>query len=408
MSQPDSHLLNLSWLVKMRWAAITGQALTILGVHAGLGIELPLVPLFSLIALEAGSNVGALLWLRRWEVRETTLLAVMALDVILLTGLLYFTGGPFNPFSFVYLVQIALAAVVLRPRWTWFLVGLSMAGSALLFVAYRPLEIPGPDHMTVHLRGMWVAFGVSAAFIVYFLFRITSALALRESELAAARSLAARHEKLAALATLAAGAAHELSTPLSTIAVAARELERALAAGAGASDARLIRDEVARCREILDRMAAHAGQSAGEGMAETTVTGLAEECVASLGAQPPIRVEVVAGESTVRVPAHALSQAVRALLKNAQDASPAGADVSFRARVEDETLRMEIEDRGSGMPAEVLSRAGEPFFTTKPAGHGMGLGLFLSRAVIERLHGTLRIDSAPGKGTRAVITVPVR
>src|SRR5262249_9182438 len=139
----------------------------------------------------------------------------------------------------LYLVNIALAAVVLRPRWTWTLVAVSLACFGTLFAQPRWGAGTAPAlgheaHFRMHLQGMWVAFGVAAIFIVYFVQRVTRALAARDAELAAAQLATARHERLAALATLAAGAAHELATPLSTIAVAAKELERQLATGRGA------------------------------------------------------------------------------------------------------------------------------------------------------------------------------
>ena len=154
----------------------------------------------------------------------------MALDVLLFSGLLYLTGGPNNPFSFLYLIPIALASITMRAAWTWMLVGLSLACSAFLFATHQPLALGDHSrHMSLHLRGMWVAFGVAASFIVYFLLRVRRALERHERELDAARAGGARQERLASLATLAAGAAHELLTPLSTIAVIAGDLQRDVA-----------------------------------------------------------------------------------------------------------------------------------------------------------------------------------
>src|SRR5262249_33714904 len=192
---------------------------------------------------------------------------------VLLSALLYLTGGPLNPFSFLYLVQIALAAVILRARFTWALVALSLACSGVLFFAHRDLPLGETTHaehaagsLSIHLYGMWVAFGVAATFIVYFLMRVTRALAEREAELREVHQKTARNEKLASLATLAAGAAHELATPLSTIALAAKELERQTAGQSGlAEDGQLIRSQGERGRGILGRVAADAGRAFGEG-----------------------------------------------------------------------------------------------------------------------------------------------
>jgi two-component system sensor histidine kinase RegB len=337
----------------------------------------------------------------RGEVKEWWIGAAIAADVVLLTALLYLSGGPLNPFSFLYLVEIALAAVILPARWTWALVVLSLLGSALLFVASRPLPL-GADHMTIHLRGMWVAFGVAAAFIVYFLLRVRRSLEAREADLAAMRNLAARQEKLAALATLAAGAAHELSTPLSTIAVVAKELERQISHADALEDVRLIREEVARCRSILQHMAA---EPAGENLVELSVKELLKSSLESIRETPPVRVDI-AGEMRLQLPRRAVAQAIGSIVRNAQDAS--SSEVVIQATPADKELRIEVRDQGAGMPPEVLARAGEPFFTTKEPGRGMGLGLFLSRAVVERLGGALTIASQPGSGTVACVRLPAK
>ncbi len=414
----EPHGINFSWLVKLRWGAIAGQIVTVLGVDRGMHIALPLGALFVVIGLEAASNIGCAFVASRGRApREWWLVAVMTLDTLVLTALLYLTGGPLNPFSFLYLVQIALAAVVLRARWTWMLVALSLVCSAVLFVAHRQLDTMSGghlDHMSFHLRGMWVAFGVAAAFIVYFLMRVTGALAAREADLKAALKMAARQEKLASLATLAAGAAHELSTPLSTIALVAKELQRQLeqpgAPPGSIEDVALIRGQVQRCREILEQMALDAGQTAGESLEPVPVSEVVERSMSGLGQRPVIRVLVDGAlqKEFVRLPPRAVAQALRGILKNAQDASRDDAEIELRASADSDWLRIEVQDHGSGMDAEVLARAGEPFFTTKQPGRGMGLGLFLTRTLMERLGGQLRVHSRPGHGTTATLVLPMR
>ncbi len=344
---------------------------------------------------------------------EWWLLAVMAFDVVAFSGLLYFTGGPENPFSFLYLVPIAIAAITLRSAWTWLLVLLSLASSLVLFAHHRPLPMLGgghAGHMALHLRGMWVAFGVAAAFIVYFLLRVRRALAAREEELSASRSLASRQERLASLATLAAGAAHELATPLSTIAVVAKDLEREVAAvPAATDDVRLMRAEVERCRRILARMRVDAGDPAGERFANVSVREILDECLADGERAVDVTVDDAAAGAVTALPRHAFGQALRGLVDNARQASPPGAPVTLHVVADDDAHRLvfEIADRGTGIPPELVARVGEPFFTTKPAGQGMGLGIFLARAIVERLGGGLSIRSAPGAGTTATLWLPV-
>lgn len=405
---PERTALNASWLIRLRWAQIVGQAATILGADLALGLDLPLALLWAIVAAGGASNLALELHLRRrGRMPEGTIAATMAVDVALLTALLYLTGGPHNPFGFLYLVQIALATVILHAAWTWALVALSFAGYGLLLLGHRPLAISDATRAV----GVWVALGVSAAFIVHFLLRVTAALGAREAELADARNLAARQERLASLATMAAGAAHELATPLSTVALVARELERHLADHANrslADDARLIREQVGRCRAILDQMAGGTG-AAGESLNKVRVDALLADALTGARTEPPVRTQVAADISAVdlHLPQRAVSQALRSLITNAQDASPPDGEVVVHATARAGVLAVEVVDRGRGMSADVLARIGEPFFTTKQPGRGMGLGLFLARAVFESLGGAMAIDSREGVGTRITVTMPV-
>jgi two-component system sensor histidine kinase RegB len=408
--------INLSWLVKLRWAATIGQLVTIAVVHEGMGIELRLGPLLGLIAASLATNVVAFAWTaRRRAVAPWAVPSLMVFDTLLFTLLLHLTGGPFNPFSFLYLVQIALAAVVLPARLTWALVLLSLVCSGFLFLDYEELplgKLSHGEHMRIHLIGMWVAFGVAAGFIVYFLMRVTAALAERDAQLYEARNLVARQEKLASLATLAAGTAHELATPLSTIALVARELDRELsdptALDAARGDAKLIREQVQRCRAILDNMSVRGGEFAGESRAKVELSTVLGDALSELAQTPPIRVDLDGAPDgcTVEAPPRALALTIHNLLKNAQDASEQGQEVVLSAKVSGSRVCIEVRDRGMGMPREILERVGEPFFTTKPPGGGMGLGLFVSRAMVERLGGELRVTSAPKEGTCVTIDLP--
>ena len=416
----QKHAINFEWLITLRWVVIIGQIAIIAAVDRLMGIALPLLPMAGIVALEALSNVGGVLWRRRaTEIGEAALGLLMLIDVALLTALLYVSGGPFNPFSVLYLVNIALAAVVMSPLWTWTLVVLSLACFGTLFLGHLPLA--GEHHgaheprISMHLQGMWIAFGVAAAFIVYFIERVTRALAARDAELAAARSLSARHERLASLAALAAGAAHELATPLSTIAVVARELERQLVHGgvgdAAMGDARLIRQQVERCREILTQLSADAGESAGEAVLAVAIEDLLALATGDLAQSGRIRrvITPAAQGRALAIPPRAMAQALRGILKNALEASGAAGEVVVRVEVGERGWRIAVVDRGVGMAPEVLARAGEPFFTTKSAegaGHGMGLGLFLARVLLERLGGSVEIESTPGGGTTVTLLLP--
>jgi two-component system sensor histidine kinase RegB len=226
------------------------------------------------------------------------------------------------------------------------------------------------------------------------------------------RARGAKNERLAAVTTLTAGAAHELSTPLGTIALAAVELERAafaLAQPGLADDARLIRTEVDRCRAILDQMSGRAGGMAAEDLEVFEVTGVIGDITRMLSPAHAARLEIRVpdGAVSVHAPRRGLAQAILTLVRNAFDATVDDSlPVVLDVRQELNVLRVAVHDRGQGLSAEALARAGEPFYTTKEAGSGLGLGLFLARVFAERFGGTLRLESA--QGTTAILELPIR
>lgn len=420
--------INVSWLLILRWAAAVGQVLTIGTVRYILRIDVPFVPLLTIVIIELVSNAGFQAWFQRqrrlglWAAKvsqaEALMGSLMLLDVLLLSGLLYFTGGSGNPFSVFYLVNLSLAAVLLKNRWAWALNILAFACYTLLFFFHRPLpplidlRQLGSGDLPLYARGLLIAFGAAMTFIAYFITRLRRELARLEAELSQAQQTKTDAERLEALGTLAAGAAHELSSPLSTVAVVAREmelqLERTGTDGELVEDVRLIRGEVMRCRAILDRMAGHAGESAGEELARLTVADLNEEVLGGLRDRERVFVDCPAevGNVVLFVPRDALAQSLRAIVQNGLDASPGESSVWLTLRASDDAVQMHVRDAGHGMSHDVLARASDPFFTTKEPGQGMGLGLFLARKVIERLGGSLRLQSQPGKGTTAFIILP--
>lgn len=431
VSTPDSErqlwAQNMAWLVRLRWVAVLAQAATVL-VVLYMKIELNTALLSTLVGIAFGSNLACFLWLKQSPaLSEWMLLAVMAFDFVLLTALLHASGGPSNPFTVLFLVHIALAAVVLKARYAWMLASMAMLCFFALFVfessdpsssvaGSMPGSMAGhahhaghhqPSAMTLHLQGMWVAFAIAATVIAYFVTRVTRDLEVQRTEAALARTRALRSERLASLATLAAGAAHELATPLSTIAVAAKELERDLTslpeAKESVGDAHLIRQEVQRCRHILDQMASDAGESAGEPFRSVRADELLREATENLSEMSRVEISVET-DAELKIPLRALGRALRGLIRNALQASTG--TVSIRVQAAGQKVRIEVEDRGEGMSTELLAKLGEPFFTTKEPGHGMGLGVFLARALCERLGGSLEHTSRHGHGTVARVYLP--
>jgi two-component system, sensor histidine kinase RegB len=407
--------ITLTWLVRLRWGFVVAQAATIAGARYLLAVDVPIGALAVVVAMAGLSNLALDAWSRRTrDPHDRALGLVFVLDTLILTALLYFAGGPANPFSAFYLVHVTIAAVVLGMRWSAAIVALSALSYAGLF--FRHVNVPAMEHahhsgtaFSVHLQGMWVALTIAASLIAYFVTRVAKALRAREAELLRVQQLAARNEKLASLSTLAAGAAHELGTPLGTIAIAAKELERSIrtAPDEAVLDARLIRDELERCRAIVRRMSANAGQTLGEVAEATTTAAVIEAVRARMGEGAFGNVELQVRDAPLVAPVQGLVQVLANLVQNAIHAtSPDGERIVVLSDVVGDVVRFTVQDRGRGIARADLDRVGEPFFTTKPPGQGMGLGLFLAHAFAERHGGRLVLASEEGKGTRATLELP--
>jgi two-component system sensor histidine kinase RegB len=380
-------------------------------------LDLPLDHIAGLLIVDAVANTAVASWLSRGRtVSRAPAALALAVQILLLTALLELTGGPSNPFVVVYALQLALAALTLGAGWTTML-GVFAAASYGVLIYWHVREMVPMHHrlndFPTHLYTMWVAGTVTAELIAYFVVQASDALLRRERELEAMRLRAARSERLVAVTTLAAGAAHELSTPLATIALAAKELTHSLDTRDHvadlAGDARLIRSEVDRCQAILDQMSGRAGGATADEPELVSIPEILDNVRSRLAPRLAGRLVVRVADDfpAISVPRAGLSQALLSLVKNAFDAT-GNREAPVVVHVVDtgEMFRVSIEDHGQGLTAEGLQRAGEPFYTTKAPGRGIGLGLFLARIFAERLGGSLRLE--PGDGTTAVLELPAK
>jgi len=440
----DAPQILLHWLTRMRWLAVIGQCGAVVVALVVFELELPLLWILPVIAATAISNLLLVPWAKprvSWAkaqvsgedsaqvgVSETPatvkpvrlipvwlMPGVVMLDVILLTVILMLSGGATNPFTVLYVVHVAIAVFVLGGVWTWIV----LAAVIACFLSTRVLPSIGqvaalPENAIT--AGQLVAMPLAATLIAYFVNKMHRAIESRELELARARRRVAQSERFTSLTALAAGAAHELGSPLGTIAITAKELEleakRSSADPQLIEDAQLIREEVDRCRGILQRMRMDVGDDLlhkpglvdSADLIRRASADLPEDQIALL------QTEIEPGADRVWLSSRAVQRALGVLLRNAFDASPSRSRVMLSIGAKPGVVRFTVKDQGHGMAPEVLKRAGEPFFTTKEMGRGMGMGLFLVKLVAEQHGGSLSLSSEAGgtsKGTTAVLEFAV-
>ncbi len=401
---------HLRRLLLMRWFAVAGQLALIAAAQPLLDIELPLVPMLAIVALLAGFNLATRQRLARGgAVADGELFAQLCVDVTALTLLLFFSGGAANPLVSLYLPSIAIAAVVLPGRFAWGVVFLGVAAYSLLVFWNVPLPVSDAARATrLHLAGMWLIFVASAALIAWFVARMAAAIRSRDLELAAAREEALRNERVIALGSLAAGAAHELGTPLATMAILAGELGRNADLGPETQeDLALLREQIEHCKGIITGLAARAGQTRAEGGGAVALDRWLEQVIArwrQLRPHAEAKVSLHGTAPAPRVVGEAtLEQALLNLFNNAADAG--NSEVDIEAEWDAEWLRLEVRDHGPGFDENVLLQAGRAFVTTRS--EGTGIGLFLAHAAVERLGGRIALANREDGGAVTRVELPL-
>ncbi|MGD0678933.1 MAG: ATP-binding protein [Polyangiaceae bacterium] len=419
-SGPSETFVGLAWLLRLRWGAVVGQLIALFAARFLLSADLPWLALGALVGLTALSNVALSTVYVRASAGTPIIPLVLVGDALVLTAMLFASGGPANPFSVFFLVHVALASLLLPPRAAWGLVGLTVLafGSLFLRPAHNHLAHVHGSLGTMHLFGMWVSYALTASFVTYFIGKVSLALRDRDRDLAAVEHLALQNERLATLSSFSANAAHELATPLATIGLAAKELASGIGRGRPAallqSDADLICQEVARCRTILAEISNRAGESVGEMPTRTTPAEVVGGVDRALTRERSAAWGVTFAGSEVAtapivVPKETLVQMLVNLIKNGLEANEARAapePVELRVRA-GRHLSFHVLDRGTGLSASVERRLGEPFITTKAHLGGMGLGVYLARSFADRLGGHLRFAARQGGGLEAELALPL-
>jgi two-component system sensor histidine kinase RegB len=398
-------------LMQLRWIAVVGQVLTIVIVQVGLGIALPLLPMAAVVVGLIALNLASLVWLDRASHRA--LLGVLLFDVLALTAQLCFSGGATNPFTFLYLLQVTLAAVLLEVRSTWVVVVMTCTCFAALTVYHRPLALPAgkaDSLFSLHIVGMLICFAMNAALLVVFATRIACNLRERDARLAALKQHQAEQDHIVRMGLLASGAAHELGTPLAQLAVILNDWGH-LPALSGlpeiSQEIKEMQDAVQRCKAIVTGILLSAGEARGEAPKVTSVNALLEEIVREWRLSrtaTTLDYENLFGADVPIVSDSVIQQMVCNVLDNAFEASPSWLRLAV-AR-EGDTLVLQVSDLGPGFAPEMLEELGTPYQSSKGR-LGGGLGLFLVVNVVRKLGGTVSARNRTNGGAAVTLTLPL-
>ncbi|MGA8558276.1 MAG: ActS/PrrB/RegB family redox-sensitive histidine kinase [Pseudolabrys sp.] len=397
--------VRLDTLVRLRWLAIIGQSTAVLVVYYGLDFDLPIYACIAAIILAAWLNVALRLRFHMTQRLEPDRAAwLLAFDIAELAVLLFLTGGLQNPFAFLFLGPVLLSATALPPRFTLMLGGFAVACATVLVFVHYPLPWDSEDPLQlppIYMMGVWMCILLAIGFIGVYAWQITEESRQLSDALAATELVLAREQHLSQLDGLAAAAAHELGTPLSTISVIARELERAIAADAPhGDDVRLLREQAKRCRDILAKLTELS--AGGEPFDRMRLTALIEEVVAphrNFG----VTIDVITPSDRAAEPVGARNPAILYglgnLLENAIDF--AHDRVLVDAKWDEASVAVTISDDGPGFAPEILTRIGEPYVTSRQhhlndTGEeptGLGLGFFIAKTLLERSGATLSFEN---------------
>jgi two-component system sensor histidine kinase RegB len=405
---------NMQQLIELRWIAVVGQITTIATVTWGMGLPLPLPDMLRVLACLIAFNIfSQLRWHEQRTVDNRQLFLALLVDVFSLTAQLYLSGGVSNPFVFLFLLQVILAAVLLQPWSTWTIVAITGLCVALLALFAQPLPLPF-DHdrgiASPYIQGILISIVVTASLLVVFLTRINRNLRAGDAQLADLRQRAAEEEHIIRMGLLASGAAHELGTPLATLAVILGDWRRMpefsknpeLLAELGE-----MQTQLKRCKAIVSGILLSAGEARGESSVKTTIKTFLDKVVGEWCASRTLvgfaydnRIEhdlPVVSDST-------LKQMIWNVLDNALEASPDW--VQLEATREGDSLTVVVSDSGRGFAPGMLDHFGKPYQSTKGRPGG-GLGLFLVVNVARTLGGTVSARNRDEGGAWVRINLPL-
>ncbi|WP_231702028.1 ATP-binding protein [Halopseudomonas sabulinigri] len=404
---------NLWRLILIRLLVLLAQSVSVLAAYLSGWFPLPWTPLLLALGGSALVSILTLLRLRRdWPVTSLEYGLQLLFDMFIHSVLLYYSGGPTNPFVSYYLVPLTIAAATLPWFFTAVLAVVAVTSYSALLVWYVPLtafDVPlGGGLVSLHVIGMWLNFAMSAGLISLFVVRMADALRQHAEHLAERREQSIRDAQLLGIASVAAGAAHELSTPLSTMSVLLKDIRKDYSEPELQEDLAVLQEQVRLCKESLQHMV----RSAEDNRRQPERVEPADDWLRALLARwqlmrPEVSWQWAAlpqGAAPSLRASPELGQAMLNLLNNAADACPEQLRISLTW--DQRCITLHIRDRGPGVPLHIAEQLGTAFLTTKGK-KGFGLGLFLSQAAVERIGGTVRLFNQSEGGTLTEVTLPI-
>ncbi|MBH3433110.1 ATP-binding protein [Pseudomonas citronellolis] len=399
---------NLLHLTLIRILVLAAQAGSVGIAYKAQLIPLPWAALGVTLGVSLVLCLATALRLRGpWPVTEVEYAVQLGCDLIIHSALLYFSGGSSNPFVSYYLVPLTIAAATLPWLYTIVLAGLALAAYTVLLVWFHPLNIAPAQRDYLLIYGMWLSFALAAGLITFFVARMSQALRRQEQIVAQRREEGMRDQQLLAVATQAAGAAHELGTPLATMSVLLKELRQAHPKDPLLQeDLALLQEQVKLCKDTLQQLVRAAEADRRQAIQEQGVNEWLEAVLRRWHLMRPEAtyryLNLGPGSAPRLTPPTDLTPALLNLLNNAADACPDDLEICVDWTATD--ICLSIRDHGPGVPLAIAEQLGKPFFTTK--GKGFGLGLFLSQASVTRAGGTVKLYNHEDGGTLTELRLP--
>lgn len=405
---------NMRQLIALRWLAVIGQFATILIVHWGMGVHLPLARMLAVVTGLVALNLISQFRLRSGlGITNSEIFAALLLDVGALTALLYLSGGATNPFIWLFLVQVVLSAILLDQWSTWAIVIATSGCFVLLLVAYQPLLLPPAFTLglfDLYILGALTSFVLIAVLLVLFVTRINANVRAGDARLAEMRQRAAEEDHIVRMGLLATGAAHELGTPLASLSVIANDWSHRpdlLALPDLPEEVDDVRVAVDRCKAIVTGILMSAGEARGEKPVVTTLArfllGVTSEWQERGGAGNLHFANRIGGDVRI-VSDVALKQVIWNVIDNAWEAS--SAPVTLTAQRVNSDLVLTVRDSGPGFAPDILRDFGKPYRSTKPK-QGGGLGLFLVVNAMRKMGGRAEARNEPFGGASVTLTLPL-